>query len=1011
MPYQFRYLPLTGPLSGRSFEKQTELAFNEIGNYAYDASETADKASKLAQEASKTAGDAKDIANDAITLSRQANEAGTQALHTAQEALTTANTASATATSAMTKADLASAVAENANTVSTQALDTAQKADMKAQTAIDTADTASGTANQAISATQQFTARFNQVVYYENEAAAIDADTCLDSVSLRIDHTDNLHLPVNETGFLTVRRDLNSSRVFQLFQTDDNVLFSRTGEITAQNNAGTDNVVIEWNGEPAAEYTLTIDAPEDYGPLQVTAFSGSRFTVEALTVSSFKMTLVFPVASGTDGQLVINRLPVVTVTGATPSVTDNKVITPNGSLTALSASATDDGLTVVFRYYWTNTSDFEPSGWSEWIEVASQNAVDTKQDILTFDSTPTADSANPVTSAGIKTAIEHAISTVYKWKGNVDIVSALPDSGNAIGDVYNVVASGANYAWTGTAWDNLGGIDAVDTIPVKDSVYPVSSGGVFNALATKQDNLTFDATPTAGSSNPVTSGGVKSAIDSAISTVYKWQGSVNTVADLPSSGNAVGDVYNVVSSGANYGWTGSAWDNLGGIDAVDAVPVKDSAYPVASGGVFDALATKQDKLTIDAAPVTGSTNPVASGGVADALSKIQESLVFDDTPTAGSTNPVTSQGIKTALDQLAVNGAGAPVGTIQYFAMDAPPAGYLKADGTLISRTVYADLFAAIGTTYGAGDGTTTFALPDLRGEFVRGFDDGRGVDSSRVFGSTQGDAQYPLSDQRITQLERFPATDPVTTADAAAFGYRLETSAAMASRPSVSVCGFAPDEGDTVAIMDLVPFNTNPVADEVRPRNVALLACIKAFGVIDNTGSVDLSTLASKDEVAKKQDKLTFDTAPTENSANPVTSGGVYTAIQNSVNAVDLSGYWNTTASGTGVVDHSFLQADAQTASAKTVTLTKQSTKSINLTTSGAVTLDIQAGNETDTAFITLNIQAEAATSLTWPSSVIWIDPDAQAPTWGNAGSFLHVQLCLARTRILASTLYNSEA
>ncbi len=568
---------------------------------------------------------------------------------------------------------------------------------------------------------------------------------------------------------------------------------------------------------------------------------------------------------------------------------------------------------------------------------------------------------------------------------------------------------------TDSSSDTTGGIAAT---PKAVKVAHDLAQQAFDGLDTKQDTLTFDATPTAGSSNPVTSGGVKSAIDSAISTVYKWKGSVDTVSDLPASGNTVGDVYNVVSSGANYGWTGSAWDNLGGIDAVDAVPVKDSAYPVASGGVFAALAGKQDNLTIDAAPVTGSTNPVASGGVADALSKIQESLVFDDTPTAGSTNPVTSQGIKTALDQLAVNGAGAPVGTIQYFAMDTPPAGYLKADGTLVSRTVYADLFAAIGTTYGAGDGTTTFALPDLRGEFVRGFDDGRGVDGGRVFGSTQGDAQYPLSDQRITQLERFPATDPVPaqpTAGSAeepkAFGYQLETSPQTSSHPDLSVCAFAAEEGDTIALVDLVPFNTNPVADEVRPRNDSLLACIKAFGVIDNTGSVDLSTLASKDEVAKKQDKLTFDTAPTANSANPVTSGGVYTAIQNSVNALDLSGYWNTTASGTGVVDHSFLQADAQTASAKTVTLTKQSAKSINLTTSGAVTLDIQAGNETDTAFITLNIQAEAATSLTWPSSIIWIDSDAQAPTWGNAGSFLHVQLCLARTRILASTLYNSEA
>ena len=67
-----------------------------------------------------------------------------------------------------------------------------------------------------------------------------------------------------------------------------------------------------------------------------------------------------------------------------------------------------------------------------------------------------------------------------------------------------------------------------------------------------------------------------------------------------------------------------------------------------------------------------------------------------------------------------------------------PPAGYIKANGALLSRTAYAWLFGRIGTTYGAGDGSTTFAIPDLRGEFVRGLDDGRGVDSGRVIGSAQ---------------------------------------------------------------------------------------------------------------------------------------------------------------------------------------------------------------------------------------------------------------------------------
>ena len=78
-------------------------------------------------------------------------------------------------------------------------------------------------------------------------------------------------------------------------------------------------------------------------------------------------------------------------------------------------------------------------------------------------------------------------------------------------------------------------------------------------------------------------------------------------------------------------------------------------------------------------------------------------------------------------------------GFILPFAGDAAPAGWLKANGIAVSRTTYSALFGAISTKYGVGDGSTTFNLPDLRAEFIRGFDDGRGVDPGRVFGSLQG--------------------------------------------------------------------------------------------------------------------------------------------------------------------------------------------------------------------------------------------------------------------------------
>ncbi|NWB99091.1 phage tail protein [Pseudomonas gingeri] len=79
-----------------------------------------------------------------------------------------------------------------------------------------------------------------------------------------------------------------------------------------------------------------------------------------------------------------------------------------------------------------------------------------------------------------------------------------------------------------------------------------------------------------------------------------------------------------------------------------------------------------------------------------------------------------------------------PAGAIVAFAMAAVPAGYLKANGAAVSRTAYANLFASLGTYYGVGDGVSTFNLPDLRGRFVRGLDEGAGVDPGRALGTHQ---------------------------------------------------------------------------------------------------------------------------------------------------------------------------------------------------------------------------------------------------------------------------------
>ncbi len=88
----------------------------------------------------------------------------------------------------------------------------------------------------------------------------------------------------------------------------------------------------------------------------------------------------------------------------------------------------------------------------------------------------------------------------------------------------------------------------------------------------------------------------------------------------------------------------------------------------------------------------------------------------------------------------AIIAAANPPGKVDAFAMSSAPSGWLFCDGSAVSRTTYSNLFLAIGTAHGAGDGANTFNLPDYRGMFLRGFDAGRGVDPARAFASSQTD-------------------------------------------------------------------------------------------------------------------------------------------------------------------------------------------------------------------------------------------------------------------------------
>ena len=157
------------------------------------------------------------------------------------------------------------------------------------------------------------------------------------------------------------------------------------------------------------------------------------------------------------------------------------------------------------------------------------------------------------------------------------------------------------------------------------------------------------------------------------------------------------------------------------------------------------------------------------------------------------------------------------------------PSGYLKCNGAAVSRTTYADLFAIIGTTHGAGDGSTTFNVPDLRGEFVRGWDDSRGVDSGRSFGSSQS-GQNAQHNHTATATSTSTVNDPghihqVQYSNSDSGDGVIEESGVGLSgtEPTLSAT-----TGITVNSATISISINNAGGSEARPRNVAMMYVIK---------------------------------------------------------------------------------------------------------------------------------------------------------------------------------------
>lgn len=357
-------------------------------------------------------------------------------------------------------------------------------------------------------------------------------------------------------------------------------------------------------------------------------------------------------------------------------------------------------------------------------------------------------------------------------------------------------------------FDSSGGLVVVANIP--DTYKPSASEGAFSDAVIRLQFYVSNASVITLVIDPAVAVATHSWIINNITPAYLFPGGT-THQILRKKSNANGDTEwaDATDVSVNVDSIEETQTLAAGQTVIDWATVTNQGLAVYIEGVrlradqFTKHATINTRITLASSYPAGTkcvgTQNEPAGTLTDPLAKNQNLADVLDKAAARTNLDVFN---KAETRQMA------PAGQAAYFARSTAPTGWLKANGAAVSRTAYADLFAAIGTTFGSGDGVNTFNLPDLRGEFIRGWDDAKGTDAGRTMGSAQGDAI-----RNITGLfdgntnDGFTKTGPF---------YTYQNG------------GTGADGAGGGGIIGFDASRVVPTANENRPRNVALLACIK---------------------------------------------------------------------------------------------------------------------------------------------------------------------------------------
>lgn len=170
--------------------------------------------------------------------------------------------------------------------------------------------------------------------------------------------------------------------------------------------------------------------------------------------------------------------------------------------------------------------------------------------------------------------------------------------------------------------------------------------------------------------------------------------------------------------------------------------------------------------------------------------------------------------IQNEVNKAVTSSTGNPTGTIIAYSVDNVPTGYLKCEGQEVSRVDYKNLFDIIGTTYGEGDGETTFNVPDLRGEFLRGTGTAtRNTGTGEKVGIHQEATKHPIVGTNSGYIGGYGG--------AGGLGANISRGQDMSGGSSVGFCiSYSVDKN--------AAYINKPTWLTSRPTNTAVLYCIK---------------------------------------------------------------------------------------------------------------------------------------------------------------------------------------